>query len=873
MSSPSRAALIHNGQTITELPGLNKALGAGGTDSNGNATNVATIYDSSPASVTTDVLDYPPGTPVIITGRGFQPNELVDLTFHEDPHVNTENPHVFTVQADANGNFVFDQYSPELADVGVTYILGAKGELSGWTAQTTFKDALKITVSRDNPTAATLNLASGAAFSVQFKIENSNTAGNAGTNLDGNYTLTFSGGLSLQTGGPATSASFTGLSGTSPLILQWSFQAPTGPATGLTINLSANITSPACSPGGGNQCSDSATYTVNVAAPANTAPTVTANDQTFPEGTSTSYSASWSDPDASQSHTCTIDFGDGAGPQPATVPEAQPSTSGTCSASHTYADGPNAYTIAVSVSDGTATGSDTASATVNNVAPTATLANNGPVNEGSPATISFSDQSDPSPPTRRPGSTTRSAATTALWLRPPTPAAARAPRRPARSTTTAVTRSRPGSSTRTTGSPSTRRRDVNNVAPTATLANNGPVNEGSPATISFSAQFDPSSADTAAGFHYAFACANGAPVGATYAGSGTSASTTCTFNDNGIFTVTARIIDKDDGFTEYTTDVTVNNVAPTATLSNNGPVNEGSPATISFSNQFDPSSADTAAGFHYAFACDNGSLAAATYAGSGTSASTSCTYPDGPSTHTVRARIIDKDDGFTEYTTDVTVNNVAPTVNAAFAAVIVSCGAGNATLNVSFSDPGLDTHTATVDWGDGSSVESLGTVMSPFNASHTYASAGPYNAVVTVTDSDGDPGSDSTNAVTVNFTILGSGILPPIRQDGTSIFKSKSTIPVKIQAQDCNGSFPSNLAPQIRVYKTSGLAPSGDAIEVDSTSGADTGGVLRFTGAPDYQYIYNMAAKSLPDASASYLVEVTIPLTNQKIYANFGLKP
>src|SRR6266542_1998120 len=146
MSSPSRAALIHNGQTITELPGSNKALGAGGTDSSGNATSAATIYDSSPASVTTDVLDYPPGTPVIITGGGFQANESVSLTFHEDPHVNTENPHVFTVQADANGNFTFDQYAPEEADLGVTYILGAKGQSSGWTAQTTFTDGVGLEI-------------------------------------------------------------------------------------------------------------------------------------------------------------------------------------------------------------------------------------------------------------------------------------------------------------------------------------------------------------------------------------------------------------------------------------------------------------------------------------------------------------------------------------------------------------------------------------------------------------------------------------------------------------------------------------------------------------------------------------------------------
>src|SRR5205823_4027934 len=143
--------------------------------------------------------------------------------------------------------------------------------------------------------------------------------------------------------------------------------------------------------------------------------------------------------------------------------------------------------------------------------------------------------------------------------------------------------------------------------------------------------------------------------------SGTSASTQCTFDDNGSHTVRARIIDKDGGYTEHTTDVVVHNVAPTATLSNDGPIDEGDSATVSFSGQFDPSNADTAAGFHYANAGDGGTLDESTYMGAAATASTQHSSDDGHSSHTVRARIIDKDGGFTEYTTAVSVDNVAPT--------------------------------------------------------------------------------------------------------------------------------------------------------------------------------------------------------------------
>jgi hypothetical protein len=128
----------------------------------------------------------------------------------------------------------------------------------------------------------------------------------------------------------------------------------------------------------------------------NNTPVVTADNDLFSEGTSKGYSASWTDSGgASQTHTCTIDFGDGGGAQAATVSPAQPSASGTCSASHTYADGPNSYTITVSVSDGTASGSDTATATVNNVPPTIALTGAASVNEGASYSLTLGDITDP----------------------------------------------------------------------------------------------------------------------------------------------------------------------------------------------------------------------------------------------------------------------------------------------------------------------------------------------------------------------------------------------------------------------------------------------------------------------------------------------
>lgn len=114
-----------------------------------------------------------------------------------------------------------------------------------------------------------------------------------------------------------------------------------------------------------------------------------------------------------------------------------------------------------------------------------------------------------------------------------------------------------------------------------------------------------------------------------------------------------------DGSTSRSFDLVVNNAPPTATLGNDGPGVTDTPVVVSFGDQSDPSTGDTTAGFHYAFACDGASLDGATYATSGSSSSTECTYATAGTT-TVRARIIDKDGGFTEYTTDVEVTLAPP---------------------------------------------------------------------------------------------------------------------------------------------------------------------------------------------------------------------
>jgi len=201
-----------------------------------------------------------------------------------------------------------------------------------------------------------------------------------------------------------------------------------------------------------------------------------------------------------------------------------------------------------------------------------------------------------------------------------------------------------------------------------------------------------------------------------------------------------------------------------------------------------------------------------------------------------------------------------------------SCGQSSS-LTVAVSDADLAITSAdhehlvvTVDWNDGSQPSSSDGTSTSRTFNHTFAHAGSHTAVVTVTDQHGATDTSSAIAVVRYDT---SGILQPINGNGSSIFKSVSTIPVKVRFMDCDGSIPSDLAPTITVVKTAGSTPSAGTEEAALSTSAHTDGVMRFS---DGQWIYNLSGKSLSDPSATYRLTITVPATGQTVVVGFALK-
>ena len=208
----------------------------------------------------------------------------------------------------------------------------------------------------------------------------------------------------------------------------------------------------------------------------------------------------------------------------------------------------------------------------------------------------------------------------------------------------------------------------------------------------------------------------------------------------------------------------------------------------------------------------------------------------------------------------------------------------NASLTFTFSDvDDTSGFSATIDWDIASSTDPIDSFTFPvggpqpysFTRPHSYPSVGTYTARVTVYDDDALGSAPLTTATSITVDYNTSGILQPVNwtqgSQDPSIFKHGSTLPVKVQFFNCNGTNGgSGLHVKVVVKKVSGSTPAtGDPETITNTNSPDSGGYMRWS---DPIYIYNLSTGSLSDKTATYEITLTVESTGQTVTTLFGTK-
>ncbi len=288
--------------------------------------------------------------------------------------------------------------------------------------------------------------------------------------------------------------------------------------------------------------------------------------------------------------------------------------------------------------------------------------------------------------------------------------------------------------------------DVTNSQPVVTSGSSKAISEGSSVELSGVTFSDAGSSDT----HVATVdWGDGTidPVAVSQADGSLSASHT--YLNDGTYSPVITVIDDDQGIGNGSFDVTVSNVAPVVVAGGDLTAVEGQEVSLSSASFSDVGALDT----HTATVdWGDGTIDSVTVSQADGSLTASHTYLNDGSYSPV-ITVIDDDQGIGNGSFDVTVSNVAPVVVAGDDLTVVE-GQEVSLSSASFSDVGaLDTHTATVDWGDGT-IDSVTVSQADggLTASHTYVDDGSFMPVITMIDDSQGVGTSSFAVTVTNAT-------------------------------------------------------------------------------------------------------------------------
>ncbi len=536
-----------------------------------------------------------------------------------------------------------------------------------------------------------------------------------------------------------------------PLQIAWSFSTTGAPGTVCTPTNTTTLT-PTIT------CNDNAVITASMSVNdpynppvvsaaqvtvGNVAPVLGGLTVSSPVGTSTpaTLSANFTDVGTNDTHSATIDWGDTSS-SAATITETN--GSGSLSGSHTYALS-GTYTVTVTLQDDDGGTSVHTAQVIVNGAPTANAGGPYVGTEGSTTALAgtASDpENDPlttnwsfTPTGTDPGTVCTTTGTSTLT--PTVTCNDDAVVNTQLSVSDSVNVPTLSNTTVT----------INNVAPVLSplTASAGPIAVGANASVA--ATFtDAGTNDThTASVNWGDLTTSNATI--TEANGSGSLASAHAYSQAGLYTVTVTLADDNGGTSVRTAQILVNSPP---VVSAGGPYVGFEGSTMSLAGTATDVDGDTLAyTWAFSYTGDPGVSCNATGAGiHALTLSLVCT-DDAVVTATLTA-----DDGVNapvqSAPTTLTVGNAAPVVGAVVQSPTAPVGT-TAAVSTTFTDPGTnDTHSATIDWGDGHT--SAGTVTESagagtVNGSHLYAVDGHYNVTVTVTDDNGGTGS-STASVT-----------------------------------------------------------------------------------------------------------------------------
>jgi Ca2+-binding RTX toxin-like protein len=268
--------------------------------------------------------------------------------------------------------------------------------------------------------------------------------------------------------------------------------------------------------------------------------------------------------------------------------------------------------------------------------------------------------------------------------------------------------------------------------------------------------------------------------------------------ETGFYGVRLVVDDGDGGVVQAQRLLPVLNAPPVAIAGGPYTVNEGSSVSLSAAGSFDANQSTNSLNFVWDLDGNGIFGEASTPFGDerGMSPVFSAVNLDGPTSRTVRVRVTDSGGATDTASAVVNVQNVAPVVNPLELSSSTIDENGTVTLTGTLTDPGLaDTHTITINWGDGTP----NTVLTPtvgtrnFTVTHQYLNNptgqanGAFTIRATVTDDDGGSNFATTtisvrNVAPQNLAISGLTVaVPGLAVNYSGSFRDPGTQDTQVQ--------------------------------------------------------------------------------------------